>query len=127
MGFPLSLNQEQYEALVSLARTGAQATSTQLEFEDFLIEQIEKPNGINRYYLRVRWQEADQPLPPTTRFPFIWPPELERQIILTTRPIARADVDQVLTQHARTPVNIMVTPDPAGIVGWTQLADYFVA
>jgi hypothetical protein len=119
-----TLTQEQYEALIALAREGA-APDRLVELEEWLKE-IEDANGITRSFLWVQWQEADAPLPPGTRFPEEWPPELRRSIELITRRVARADVDAVLDQYANDPVTVLVTPDPAGRVGWTPVDDFFV-
>lgn len=120
-----SLTQEEYEALIALARKGATEADDARRLDSFL-RGIEKKNGYTRYVLWVQWQEADQPLPPTVRFPETWPPEMRFYLELVTRPIARIDVDQVLQARARQPVNVLVTPDPAALVGWTPVDDYFI-
>lgn len=117
------LTQEQYSALVALARSGIPVDG-RLALEEFL-KDIEKSNGATRYLLWVQWQEADQPLPPTVQFPDKWPPELRKLIERIDRPIAKADVDAVLAANASKPVNVLVTKDPAGRVGWTQEAVFF--
>lgn len=119
-----TLSQEQYEALVALARIGAATPQQKRDLEAFL-EPIEKAAGITRYKLWVQWQEADAP-PPKGEFPETWPPELRYYFELLSRPIARTDVDRVLVLRARNPVNVLVTPDPAALVGWTKLEDFFV-
>ena len=126
MPFPIQLNQEQYEALVSLARLGATNADTQRRLEAFLVD-LETTNNIKRYLLWVQWQEADYPLPPTTRFPEVWPPELRRVIEQVDRPIARADVNAVLRTNAKNPTNVLVTQDPGATVGWTQIDAFFAA
>jgi hypothetical protein len=119
-----TLTQEQYEALVALARRGA-TTAQQTRDLDAFLASIERGAGITRYKLWVQWQEADAP-PPKGQFPETWPPELRQYVELLSRPIARADVDRVLGLHARNPVNVLVTPDPAALVGWTKVDDFFV-
>lgn len=126
MPFPISLNQESYEALVALARAGAQDPDTQRKLESFLVN-LETANGITRYLLWVRWQEADQPLPATVRFPDSWPPNLQYLIQRTDRPIIQADVQSVVAAKASNPVSVMVTQDPGALVGWTQIAAFFAA
>lgn len=121
-----TLTQEQYEALVSLSRRGATTESSLRQLEVFL-RSIEKANGVTRYFLLVQWQESNQALPPTAEFPKVWPPELRATIELISRPIARADVDALIKKKAKQPVNVLVTTDPAGVVGWTQLDKYFIA
>jgi hypothetical protein len=130
MPFPISLSQQEYEALISLARDGTrnddgsvdQTKALQL---DAWLRQLEENSGITRDAVWVQWQESDQPLPPTTNFPDTWPPELRHYIELVTRPIARADVDAVIETQASMPVNILVTRDPAARTGWTALDDFF--
>jgi len=131
MAFPISLDQSQYEALVALAREGvinADGTIDQdrsRKLESFL-RFVEEDNDIVRSTLWIQWQEANQPLPPNAQFPEKWPPELRAYIELTTRPIARADVDAVLAKKARVPMNVLVTKDPAAVLGWTDVDAFFI-
>ena len=130
MPFPISLNQEEYEALVSLARKGITNADGQIDVEksrqlETFLQGLEKQSGISRYALWVQWQNAREPLPPNTDFPEKWPPELRAYIALTSRPIARADVDKLLSARASNPVNVLVTKDPAALVGWTDVDAYF--
>ncbi len=156
MAQEITLSLQEYESLIYLAREGARlvgfmkaaATDPRLKYyvsaaksyvgtdanearrlEAFL-KSIEKSNDIKRYYLAVRWQELDEPLPPmvagaSTRFPENWPPTLEGAIELMTRPITRSDVDALLQARAKNPTNVMVTVDPGNIVGWYPVEDYF--
>jgi hypothetical protein len=126
MPFPISLEQQDYEALVALAREGVKSDPESVRKLESFLRLIEQGNGIHRYFLWVQWQEANQPLPPSTDFPEKWPPELRASIELVTRPIAKVDVEKLLAQRARKPVSVLVTPDPAGIVGWTELNAYFI-
>lgn len=125
MPFPLQLAQQDYEALIALAKLGANTPDELRRLDTFLIS-LEKANGIVRYGLWVQWQEQDQPVPPTARFPESWPPTLRFFIELISRPIARVDVDAVLKQKARKPTNVMVTKDPGAIVGWTLVDQFFI-
>ncbi len=124
-----TLSQEDYEALISLAQAGAQALDPtspgKITELDRFLKKIEQNNGIVRYSLFIRWQDPTAPLPPGTNFPLTWPPTLQYFLQFISRPIALTDVMTVV--NARTPnaVNIMVTPDPAGVVGWTQLSAWF--
>lgn len=122
----ITLNAEQYTALVALARRGAavEGTDAVLKLEEFL-RQTEKQAGVTRFFLWVRWQEAKQPLPPTTSFPTSWPPSLQQIIERLDRPIARVDVEAMLKENATSPATVLVTQDPAGQVGWTELNVYF--
>lgn len=121
-----TLTQEQYEALIFLARVGVEGDQgKQVELDRFL-RNIEQTNGITRSFLWVQWQEVSAPLPAGTRFPEEWPEKLREAIELVTRPVARADVEAVLEANASEPVSVLVTKDPAGIVGWTTLDDFFI-
>ena len=121
----LTLNQEEYESLIALAQRGASTADEKRQLDAWLTH-IETKNGIVRHRLWVQWQEADSPLPPTTRFPEKWPPELRAYIEQITRPISKEDVQQVLKQKARNPVTVLVTPDPGATLGWTPIDSYFV-
>lgn len=121
----ITMTLDQYASLVALARLGAALKGPdQLELEQFLVS-IEKANNIIRYLLWVRWQEKDEPLPPTARFPTNWPPNLSHIIQQINQPISLAQVNAVLTQYANNPINVMVTPDPNSLLGWLTLAQAF--
>lgn len=125
------LSQEAYEALIALAQRGTvdpDGSTNQeraLTLEAFLRD-IEKTNGVIRHTLRVRWQDPTAPLPPGVRFPKTWPPELEYTLQFVSRAITKADVLKVVGDRTKNAVNVMVTPDPAGLLGWSKLDDYFV-
>lgn len=120
----MNLTIEQYSALVELSRRGTTSVDQQVDLEAFLV-QIEKANGVTRYLLWVQWQEAGQILPPTTKFPEVWPPELRQIIQQLNRPVALSDVQDVLNKFAKNPTNVLVTIDPAARVGWQPLAQAF--
>lgn len=122
-----TLSQEQYEALISLARGGAENDAHKLTQLDQFLKSIERANGITRGFLMIQWQERSAPLPAGTQFPAKWPPKLRKVIELISRPIAKADVDAVIAQFASEPLDVLVTQDPAGLVGWTPVDDYFLA
>lgn len=130
MPFPISLNQEEYEALVALARQGTLDADGHVIAEkarsltSYLV-MLEKKNKITRYALWLQWQEQDAPLPPGVNFPSKWPPELREYLALTSRPITKADVITVLKNRARNPTNVLVTKDPGATVGWTELDQFF--
>lgn len=129
MPFPISLSRQEYEALIALAREstlnddGSVDQNKAVQLDRFL-QEIETNNGIERDRVWIQWQEMDQPLPPSTDFPDVWPPEMRYFIELVTRKICRADVDAVIETQATNPVNILVTRDPAARVGWTELDDF---
>lgn len=119
-----TLSTQDYEALIALARKGATDADSVRSLDSFL-RYLEKKNGINRYGLWIQWQETGKQVPVTYNFPATWPPELRYYLELLTRPISKADVTAALAKKAKKPLNVMVTPDPAGLVGWTLLNDYF--
>jgi len=127
-----TLTQQEYEALIALAKDGTKdadgnvLSEKALKLDEFL-KSIEKNNGVTRDALWVQWQEMDQPLPPTARFPEKWPPEMRYYIELVTRRVARVDVEEVLSARASKPHNVLVTRDPGARVGWTPLDDFFVS
>lgn len=125
MAQTFTLTLEEYEALVALATRGMTTADEQRALDAFT-HSIEKNNGVTRYNLWVQWQEADYPLPPTTSFPEVWPPEMRQYITRVDRPIAKSDVEAVLVLKATNPVNVLVTKDPGAIVGWVKLEDMFV-
>jgi hypothetical protein len=92
---------------------------------DQWLRQIESKNGIARYFLWIQWQEKSAPLPQGARFPEIWPAKLRRSIEFVSRPIAKADVELTLNTYANDPIEVLVTPDPNALLGWTPLNDYF--
>jgi hypothetical protein len=118
----ITLTNDQYAALVSLA---SKSTTDSLLLDQFLKE-IETANSITRYFLRIRWQECNLPLPANTNFPTTWPPTQESSLTRYDRPVARVDVETEVSRLAANPVDIMVTRDPNGLLGWTKLADYFL-
>ncbi len=121
----LTLSLQEYESLVALARKGASTPEKSRQLDAYL-RSIEKKNGITRDFLWVQWSEMHQPLPPATRFPETWPPEQRFYIELTSRRVARADVEAVLQQRARSPVDVLVTKDVGATLGWTKLDDFFL-
>jgi|SRR5580658_3194508 hypothetical protein len=126
-----TLQQDQYEALIELARRGTfdakgQVIPDSARALNTWLQLIEKQNGITRSSLWIQWQEVDSPVPPTASFPRTWPPELRYFLQLVTRPILRSDVNDVITARARNPVNILVTPDPGAELGWVTLDQYFL-
>ena len=127
----IKLTQEQYEALVALAQRGAVDPDGSMNQDralslDAFLKDIEKTNDIVRHSLWVRWQDPTAPLPPGVRFPKTWPPELQYFIQFITRPVAQRDVLKVVNDRTKNALNIMVTKDPAGLLGWTKVDDYFV-
>ena len=126
----ITLTQEQYEALIKLAQDSAVQADGSMNQEralvlDKFLADIEKKNNITRYSLWVRWQDPNAPLPPGVRFPKTWPPALQSFIQFISRKVAKTDVMELVNSKAKNAVNVMVTPDPAALVGWTKVDDYF--
>jgi hypothetical protein len=131
MGFPLQLTQEEYEALIDLARRGAQDDEGNVKIDEsrrleHWMREIERKNGIVRNFVWIRWQELDSGLPPTTSFPETWPPEQQEYLESINRPIAKQDVTRLVDDRANRPTNIMVTRDSGAEVGWQTLDAFFV-
>jgi hypothetical protein len=131
-----TLSQEEYEALIALARRGTHRcqherhhSTDQLRAKelDSFLKQIEKENGITRYALWIQWQDPTAPLPPGTNFPETWPPDKRYYLEFISRPITQADVLAVVNPRTPNAQNIMVTPDPGALLGWTPIAQYFLA
>jgi hypothetical protein len=121
-----TLNQEQYESLIALARQGTTSDPEKTRQLETWLKLIEKQNGVTRDLVVILWQELNAPLPNGTFFPTVWPPELKYTIELTTRRVARVDVDKVLATHATSPTSVFCTRDPAGILGLTPVDDFFI-
>ena len=130
MPFPISLDQDEYETLVELARRSTFDAQGQVipekarDLESWLVG-IELSSGIQRHLLWVQWQELNAALPAGTSFPEKWPPSQRARIALTSRPISRSDVDKLISSKANNPTSILVTRDPGAIVGWTELNEFF--
>jgi hypothetical protein len=120
-----TLTTEQYASLIFLARKGAASSDAKRVLENFLRD-IDKSNDVTRYFLKVRWQELNAALPKNTSFPTTWPPTQELDLERTDRPIAKVDVEEAVNKKASKPENILVTYDPAGIAGWTKIAEFFI-
>lgn len=127
----VTLSQEQYEALLSIAQKAAMYPDGSIDQSKALVleayaRDIEKANGITRSSLWIQWQDPMSPLPPGVNFPSTWPPELRYFLQFLSRGITKADVLAVVSQRTPKAVNILVTPDPAAFTGWTAVNDYFV-
>lgn len=120
----VTLTEEQFDAFVSLARKGA-ADTEKLRHIDAFIRDVEKTNNLVRFRLQIMWQEAASELPASAVFPGVWPPELKALLEQRDRPIAKSDVLALLSRRANKPINIYVTRDIAGELGWQKLEDFF--
>lgn len=117
----IQLKQAQYDRLMYYAQIGAEGSGSLQQFEE-LRQAIETDNGIKTYVLVISYQEV-----PLTPAPFNasagYPPGVRKTLRLN-RPITRQDVDDALNDAATTEELTLVTPDVAGVVGWTQLSAY---
>lgn len=120
----ITLQPSEYNTLVSLARQGATTADSARSLESFL-QSIERANGVERDTVLVQWQELGAPLPAGTSFPESWPPQLRSSLTLVSRRIAKTDVQALVAAKASQPTSILVTRDPAGLVGWTELDAFF--
>jgi len=130
MGFPLQLEQGEYETIIEFARQGTLNSDGTVNQDKAIglnawLRMIEQKNGVVRSFVWVQWQEQDAPLPPGVNFPKKWPPELRAPLSLVSRAIAKSDVTSLLAVRAKKPTSILVTRDPAALVGWTELDEFF--
>lgn len=86
-----------------------------------LVAKINQRNDLNFCTLWVQWTERGQRVPVGASFPDRWPSEWRYRIDLFNRMPTRSDVTEVLTRRSSRPVDVLVTYDPAALVGWTQL------
>lgn len=117
----ITLTRLQYDALIYAARAATDANVVTLDTLS-LRDDIDKANGITRYFLRVQWIEASPSGPPPA-LGNPWPPEMSADIELT-RPVSRTDVDAVLKDKATQAIAVFVTVDRDGKLGLTALEDY---
>lgn len=113
----ITMTRTQYDTLLAAAKVGNPTAAASLGRD------IDRVNGITRYFLYIRWQDVGGNPPPRIELGRGWPVDQTYQLELE-RPISRADVDDVLRNNASNPVSTMVTPDRNGVVGWTLLGDY---
>jgi uncharacterized protein (DUF2236 family) len=116
------LKQAQYDKLMYYAQIGAVGAEALQQFEE-LRQSIETDNGIKTYVLMVLYQEVPLAPAPVNIGVESYPPGVRLELRLN-RPITRQDVDDALRDVATTEELTLVTPDPRGVVGWTQLSAY---
>jgi hypothetical protein len=125
-----TLDQESYEALIALAQRGTYKPDGTIDQQqamvlDTFLQSIEKANGITRYSLWVRWMDPTAPLPPGVNFPKVWPVSLQYLLQFISRPVSKTDVLALVAQKTPNAMTVMVTPDPAALLGWTALDAFF--
>jgi len=125
-----TLSQQEYEALVALARRGCVDSEGNTDVQklrdlEAFLRLIEKNNGVTRDAVWVQWQELDAPLPAGTNFPDEWPVNMRAYVEYVTRAVNQSDVEAVLEAQAKNPTSVLVTRDPGARVGWTPIDDFF--
>ncbi len=113
---PITITRPQYDALLALA------TAQDAAAADTLRRAIDAANSIRRYVLNIRWLNLGGE-PPARVSIQNWPPSQTYRLEME-RPITREDVESVFANSATNPIEAMVTPDPAGNVGWTLVDAY---
>lgn len=111
-----TLTDNQYNSLILAARGDTTIDVDKLE------RAINQANDIKRFNLWIRWYTVGG----STALPFDldnWPADQQYRLI-QTRAIAREDVDAVLRANGQNAIDPMVTFDPRGKVGWTELDVY---
>jgi len=117
------LAQNDYLALTALARQGLDGKD--LVPLDQLLQKIEQANGMQRYMLWVQWQEATAVVPVGAVFPKNWPANLRTRIEQIDVPITQTQVLEAVSLQANRPIDILVTPDPNAVLGWSTVEQYF--
>jgi len=118
MAADVTLTRAQYDALIAAGEAGDAAEVLRLQGI------IDAANLIKRYRLNIRWQDVGGVAPPAIELGKGWPPEQMFLLEKIDTPIARKDVDEVLSTQAVNPVDPHVTLDVNGAVGWTILDDF---
>jgi hypothetical protein len=112
----ISMSRDQYELLLQYAE-GTRTSDTVLTD---LKKKIDTANGVKRFFLLIRWMESGGAPPTRIEIGLGWPPTQQFELRMD-RAISRDDVDIVLRTQATRPVSPVVTTDPGGTLGWTEL------
>lgn len=112
----VTLSDSTYDALLYAALRGDVSEVRRV------LQRVADDNATTRYRLHLQWVDADIRVPP--RGVTSWPP-VEREVLVLDRPIERADVTDFVSRRTARPVDILVTPDPDGVVGWTTIDHFF--
>jgi hypothetical protein len=121
----IALSPEQYEALRAWAKAGVRDTTDGDELL-MLLKRIDVEHNIQRYTLVVRWQRlvAWGTVLPAEPLGTPQTPRGETRVIELLRPPTRGDVMAVLEREIYHESLVWVTADPAGEVGWYDLAHF---
>ncbi len=118
----VTMTRAQYDALVAAGIEGDETEVKRLQ------KLIDDANSIKRYRLFIRWQDVGGQAPATIELGKGWPEQQTYLLEKETLPIAREDVDEVISIQAENAVDVQVTLDVNGVVGWTLVDDFdFVA
>lgn len=117
---------EEYEAMVTLAIDACRRSPEAAVRFSELVAKVNQRNDLSFRTLWVQWTERGQPLPLDANFPVRWPDAWRYRLDLFNRTPTRKDVEEILARHATRPVDVLVTYDPAALVGWSQLDRLFV-
>lgn len=117
----ITLKDSQYATLMLYAEVGAAGRAKLTEFEE-LRRSIEADNGVQTYVLVISYQEVPV-APAPVNYSGEYPPGVRKTLRLN-RPITRQDVDDLLRDVPTTEELTLVTPDPLGVAGWSQLSAY---
>lgn len=107
-------NSRQYEEMI----TNSTSPNTDLVQRD-----VDLRNGITRYVLNVRWQNIGGQPPTRIEIGRGWP-ATQTAVLTLERPITKEDVQAFVAARASNPVDIAVTKDRRGVVGWTLIDDW---
>lgn len=119
---PISMNNDQYEALLDFAYGRRSATDEAEALRD-LQRRIDTTNSVRRYFLYIRWMETGGSPPSRIEIGRGWPPSQQYKLFMD-RPITPEDVTAALNKQAKTPVYVTVTDDEDGNVGWTEIEQW---
>lgn len=122
----MELTTSEYDTLVRLAEKAFLDVPDRLPL-DSMLRAIETRNRIVRYALWVQWQDAKAVLPVGAEFPRTWPPELRARLQKINEPFTRENIETYVSHKASSPVSVLLTEDPNGLVGWRTLDQYFAA
>lgn len=113
----LVITRQQLDALYFAAQSG------NLERVQSVIRQVDEANAVTRHALYVRWQTYAGTPELYVNQRTDYPPFTKRQLVMD-RAISRDDVLKYVTEFSPSPINIQVTPDTRGEIGWTELDVY---
>lgn len=112
------MSRANYETLLTAATASNAAAAAEVAAV------VDRENGVRRYLLHIRWINVGGQIPSRVELGLVWPATSTYTLRKEDTPISRLEVDEVLAANATNPVSVMVTKDPNGEVGWTELDVY---